>query len=182
MNTQVIIANIIGLIAFVIATLAYHHKTKKMIFVTSTVADVLKLIHYIVLNAYSGMTTKVIAIIRNLAIIKQDKYKILKSKWILLIFVIAYIVLGVVTYNGIISICSVLAAFAYTTVSWNGNETRVRQVVILSETLWFIYNIYVKSYALALSNIVMIISAIIALYRNRNKIQEIIDLKEDKNG
>ena len=78
MNTQMIIANIIGLIVFIIAP--YHHKSKKIMFVTARVGDVLKLIYYVVLNAYSGITTKIIIIIRNLAIIGQNKYKILKSK------------------------------------------------------------------------------------------------------
>ncbi len=167
METNIIIANIIGFIAFTISTIAYHRKKKKNIFIDTLIADILKLIHYIILGAYSGIVTKIMAVIRNITIIKQEKYKFLNSKILLLLFVIAYVIFGILTYQGPISLLSILAALIYTIFCWNGNEDTVRKTVIVSEILWLVYNTYAKSYTGCFYNIVMIRSTSFAIYRNK---------------
>lgn len=169
MDSKIIIANIIGFIAFTISTVAYHRKKKKKIFATTLIADFLKLIHYVVLGAYSGIATKVMAIVRDIIMVKQDKNKFLNSKILLLLFVIAYIVFGIVTYQGPLSVLSILAALIYTVFCWNGNEDLVRKALIVSELLWLVYNAYAKSYSGCFYSVIMIISTLVAIYKNRKK-------------
>lgn len=138
-------------------------------FSITLIADVLKLLHYMILGAFSGIVTKIMAIIRNITIIKQEKYKFLNSKTILLLFVVAYISFGVLTYQGLISLLSILAALIYTIFCWNGNEDVVRKTVIVTETLWFIYNAYVKSYVGCFYCTIMIIATMIAIGKNRDR-------------
>ena len=167
MDTKVIIANAIGLVSFIISLIAYHKKEKKNIFKNTMLANTLNLLQYIILNAYSGVATKVIAIIRDLSMVKQEKYKFLKTKKILNLFVLAYIILMFCTYQGILSVFSLLAALIYTVFCWNGDTNTIRFIGILTNILWLIYNIFVKSYVGAMANFISIVSTYIAMYRNR---------------
>ena len=90
MEQKVIIANSIGFIAFLISLFAYHKNEKKNIFKNTLISNILNLIQYILLSAYGGIATKIIAIFRDFSIVKQEKYIFLKSKKVLVIFVIAY--------------------------------------------------------------------------------------------
>ena len=167
METKVIIANAIGFVSFVISLIAFHKKDKKNIFKNTMISNSLSLIQYIVLNAYSGIATKIIAILRDLSIMKQEKYNFLKTKKMLSVFVIIYLVLMIITYQGILSVFSLLAALIYTVFCWNGNVNTVRYIGIFTNVLWLIYNIYVKSYIGAFSNLISIFSTSIAIYNNK---------------
>ena len=167
METKVIIANAIGFVSFVISLIAFHKKDKKNIFKNTMISNSLSLIQYIILNAYSGIATKIIAILRDLSIMKQEKYNFLKTKKMLGIFVIIYLVLMIITYQGILSVFSLLAALIYTVFCWNGNANTVRYIGIFTNVLWLVYNIYVKSYIGAFSNLISIFSTSIAIYNNK---------------
>ena len=168
MEIKVIIANAIGFIAFLISLIAFHKKEKEKIFKNTIISNILNLIHYLVLNANSGIATKIIAILRDLSMVKQEKYSILKSKKMLIVFVCAYIILMIITYQGFISIFSLLAALIYTIFCWNGDANRVRSIGVLTNILWFIYNISVKSYVGAMANFISIVSTVIAILNNNN--------------
>ena len=168
METKVIIANAIGFISFIIALIAFHKKEKKNIFKYTLISNALTLIQYIFLNAYSGIATKIIAIFRDLSMVKQEKYNILKSKKMLIVFVCAYIILMIITYQGFISVFSLLAAMIYTVFCWNGDVKTVRYIGIFTNVLWLIYNIFVKSYTGAMANFISIVSTFIAILNNKS--------------
>ena len=167
MEAKVIIANAIGFMAFIISLIAFHKKEKEKIFKNTLISNILNLIHYLVLNANSGIATKIIAILRDLSMVKQEKYNILKSKKMLIVFVCAYIILMIITYQGFISIFSLLAALIYTIFCWNGDVKTVRYIVIFTNVLWLIYNIFVKSYTGAMANFISIVSTFIAIFNNK---------------
>lgn len=167
MEIKVIIANAIGFISFIIALIAFHKKEKKNIFKYTLISNALSLIQYVFLNAYSGIATKIIAILRDLSMVKQEKYNILKSMKMLIVFVCAYIILMIITYQGFISIFSLLAALIYTIFCWNGDANRVRSIGIFTNVLWLVYNISVKSYTGAMANFISIVSTFIAIFNNK---------------
>ena len=49
--------------------MAYHKKKKEKIFQTMMIANILDILHYLILGAYSGCITKIIALVRNKIII-----------------------------------------------------------------------------------------------------------------
>ena len=99
-----IVAQIIGFIVFVISLIAYHRNKKEKILGNMIISNILNLIHYLLLEAYSGCATKVMAIARDSFIIIKKKNKVLSSNIFLILFILIYIVVGIFTYNGILSI------------------------------------------------------------------------------
>lgn len=169
---NVIIANLIGFVAFIVSLIAYHRATKEKIFENMIISNILDVIHYIILGAYSGSITKVIALIRNVVIVKKEKCKWLSSDIILILFIIIYVISGIVTFTNIWSIFCILAAIIYLMWCWNGNELQVKKAAFYCYFLWLIYNISVQSYAGITSNIVSIVSTYIALInemKNQNE-------------
>ena len=160
-----IIAQIIGFIAFVISLLAYHRKKKEKIFQTMMIANVLDIVHYLLLNAYSGCVTKVIALLRNKIIIVKEKNKKINNNMVLVILFSAYLISGILTYKNIYSVLPILAAMIYLYFVWNGNELKVKKVAFYCYFLWLAYNIFVFSIAGIVSNVVSILSTFIAIHK-----------------
>ena len=175
MNIVYVISQVAGFIAFILSLIAYHRKKKSKIFQTMMVANVLDIIHYILLGAYSGCITKVIALVRNEIIIVKEKNKKFNNNIVLIAMFIIYLVSGILTYKNIYSILPIIAAIIYLYFVWNGNELKVKKCAFYCYFLWLVYNICVFSIAGITSNIVSIISTFIAVYNEKmvNKSKEI---------
>jgi len=158
-----IVAQIIGLIAFVVSLIAYHKKDKKTILNNMVTSNILNLIHYLLLGAFSGCITKLLAIFRDYFIILKEKNKKLSNSVYLIVFILLYIIATIFTYNGILSILPLVAAIIYIIFIWNGNEVIIKKTAFFCYFLWLIYNIFVLSIAGIVSNIISIISTLIAI-------------------
>ena len=158
-----IVAQIIGLIAFVVSLIAYHKKDKKTILNNMVTSNILNLIHYLLLGAFSGCITKLLAIFRDYFIILKEKNKKLSNSIYLIVFIILYIIATIFTYNGILSILPLVAAIIYIIFIWNGNEVIIKKTAFFCYFLWLIYNIFVLSVAGIVSNVISILSTLIAI-------------------
>ena len=164
-----IIAQIIGFIAFLISLIAYHKKSKKIILKNMVISNILNLIHYLLLGAFSGCITKVLAIFRDYFIIKKEKNHKLSNILYLFIFIILYIIASIFTYRGILSVLPLVAAIIYIIFIWNGDEVKIRRTAFFCFFLWLIYNIFVLSISGIVSNIISIISTLIAIINKNEK-------------
>lgn len=164
-----IIIQIIGLLAFIISLVAYQREKKKDILSSMVLSNILNLLHYLFLNAYSGCITKVLAIFRDSFIIWKDKNKILSKKIFLLMFIVLYCIAAIFTYNGIFSIFPLVAAIIYMIPIWNGDEKVIKKTAFFCYFLWLTYNIFVFSIAGIVSNVISIVAVIIAITKEHNK-------------
>ena len=162
-----IIAQIIGFVAFLVSLITYHKKSKTGILNNALISNSLKLIHYLLLGAYSGCVTKVIAIVRDVFIIMKVKYSYLNSKVFLYLFVLLYIIVSVITFDVIISLLPILAALSYIVVIWDGDVDKIRKVALIGYLLWLGYDFFVFSIGGILSNVVSILSVGVAIYNDK---------------
>ena len=126
-------------------------------------SNILNLIHYLLLGAFSGCITKLLAIFRDYFIILKEKNKKLSNSVYLIVFILLYIIATIFTYNGFLSILPLVAAIIYIIFIWNGNEVIIKKIAFFCYFLWLIYNIFVLSIAGIVSNIISIISTLIAI-------------------
>lgn len=167
-----IISQIIGGISFLISLTTYHKKEKKKILTTAIISNFLKLIHYILLDAYSGCITKILGILRDIIIVKKEKVKFLSSNIILLFLIFMYIIVSILTYSSIVSILPLIAALIYLIPIWNGNAIIVKKTAFISSIFWLIYDISVLSITGIISNLIFIISILIAIIKTRTSNEE----------
>ena len=128
------------------------------------ITNILDITHYFFLNAYSGLVTKVMALIRNIFILGKEDNKKLKSNIFLILFIIVYIILAIITFKNIYSILPFVAAIIYMIAVWNGNELQIKKIAFLCYFFWLVYNISVFSVMGIISNIVALISTYIAYF------------------
>ncbi len=164
-----IIAQIIGFVALFISLIAYHRKDKKTIMSNLVICNLFKLVHYLLLGAYSGCVTKIIAIIRDEFIIIKEKNTKYSCNLFLLFFIMLYVIAAFFTYDGILSLFPLVAALIYTLFIWNGNELVVKKTAFYCYFIWLVYNIFVFSIPEIIANILGIISTFIAI-KNYKKV------------
>ena len=164
-----ILAQIIGFIAFFVSLIAYHRKDKKTILINMIIANIINLVHYLLLGAYSGCITKLLAIFRDCFIIFKKNYNNFLNYFYLIFFIILYIIASIFTFNGILSILPLLAALIYTIFIWNGNELRLKKIAFICYFIWLIYNIFVMSISGIVSNVISIVSTLIAIKNEKRR-------------
>ena len=164
-----ILAQIIGFIAFFVSLIAYHRKDKKTILINMITANIINLVHYLLLGAYSGCITKLLAIFRDCFIIFKKNCNNFLNYFYLIFFIILYIIASIFTFNGILSILPLLAALIYTIFIWNGNELRLKKIAFICYFIWLIYNIFVMSISGIVSNVISIVSTLIAIENEKRR-------------
>ena len=164
-----ILAQIIGFIAFFVSLIAYHRKDKKNILINMITANIINLFHYLLLGAYSGCITKLLAIFRDCFIIFKKNCNNFLNYFYLIFFIILYIIASIFTFNGILSILPLLAALIYTIFIWNGNELRLKKIAFICYFIWLIYNIFVMSISGIVSNVISIVSTLIAIKNEKRR-------------
>jgi len=167
-NITIIIAQALGFISFIISLIAFHKRKKEKILRSMILSNIFDLIHYLLLEAYSGCITKLLAIFRNVFVIFKDKYKALSSNMFLYIFILLYIISGIWTFENIWSIFPIISALIYAIAIWKGNELTLKKAACAGYFLWLVYNILVLSVSGIISNIVSIFSLFIAI-KNASK-------------
>ena len=170
MNFGLIFIQILGLAAWLLILLSYHRKDTDMILVFHILAATLFAIHYLFLDAYSGFVICTFEMIRDYLYYKTDK-----DKYIFLFSTFFYVAVGIFIYGGLLSLFPLFASFL------DGFFlTKKKKIAVLGSIivyiLWFVYDIFVKSYAGMFADLVVIISNSLILFFNYN----IYDQKDDK--
>lgn len=168
-NIILILSQVLGFIAFIISLLAFHKNRKEKILGNMILSNLFDLIHYLLLGAYSGCITKLLAMCRNVFVIFKDKNKALSSNIFLYIFILTYTISGILTFENVWSILPIISAIIYAVAIWKGNELTLKKAACFGYFLWLIYNILVLSISGILSNIVSICSLFIAIKNNSKK-------------
>ena len=80
-------------------------------------------------------------------------------------YIVVNILLGASSYSSIIDIIPVSCAIIYCLTVCMNKESNIRKLMFSNQSLWLIYDIIVKAYMFSISNILTLISIIIAMYR-----------------
>ncbi len=154
---------LLGFIGFLFLISSFWLKKKRKILFLQIFAHIFYTVHYYYLNALSGTIISIVNIIRSAIFSYKDKYKILSSNITFILFVLVYTIIGILIYDGLISLLPILAVLIYTITSFYGNKKSIVQSFILCSLLWIVYNFYSKSYIGIFNETIMIISNLIVL-------------------
>lgn len=165
MSVNLIIAQIMGVLAIIVLALAAHQRTKSKVLVCDTIAAVLYSIQYMFLFAYSAVAINIIGAIKDIIFYKYAK----EDKEIPIILLCIYIVIiaisGIFTYTNIFSIFPTILSILYAYGVWQSNLKVFRGMSIFIASAWFIYNLSVGAYVSVAGNMFQLVSAIIAVIR-----------------
>ena len=123
-------------------------------------------IQYLLLGGYTGAVLNLVGIFRNLIFTyfgKRDKQKELKYARIMLSVLFA--ALGLLSWEGYISILIIFAKVLSTLAYGTTNMKRMRMMISVTCLCWICYNFYVGSIAGVISDSCNLVSVVIGMIR-----------------
>lgn len=160
-----IMSQVFTIIMYLLLGVSYYAKDRKKILILSFLSLIANAIAYILLEAYTGLAMCIVAFIRNIVFMidenrngKRDKIS-KKDIIYLIIFNVLIIVSTIFTYEGLLSLLSVIATMLYTYSVWQKKTNVYKFLGIPIGILWVLYNIYVKSiFGVILESILLVCS------------------------
>lgn len=171
-----IISQVITVAYFAILNLSYLLKDRTKILTANFVAHIGQTVAMALLNGYTGAAMSVIMMLRDLTLLIQEKRKE-KGKEvskkadlaILIITVVLMIILTIFTYNGPLSLLSVIATLVTTFSLWQKNVKMYKVLGMIAGVLWLAYNIFIMSIMGIILESTLIISSLIGYIKDVKK-------------
>lgn len=146
-----IISQVCVVITYLFLALSYYAKSRKVVLLLSFLSLIANGVTYVLLNAYSGFAMCILAFVRNIIFMIDEKKngqreKIHRNDIIILILLyIASILSAIFTFDGWLSLLSVIATMLYTYSVWQKKTKVYKFLGMPIGVLWILYNLYVKS-------------------------------------
>lgn len=166
-----LISQIFALICFVFDLLAVQQKRKTDLLKMDVIAASCSFLHYAFLGAWPGMTNRCVTTVRNAIAFYGAKHKRKSYRFLPIIFVIIYIILGIITYNSVFSLLPMAGAVVYTVAIYIGDVTKIRYAYVVANIFWLVYNIFVFSIVGIITQIAIVTIGLIAIFRYRKSKQ-----------
>ena len=166
-NIPFIIAQILGIIVFITGVISYSKKETKQVYLYNGLTNGLCVIEYVLLGAYTGAISCLIATIRNIIFINYKK-KIPLSY--LVIYLVVAVLINSLFIKSFIDIIPVFNIVIFSIALWTKNIRHIKVTGIMTCTNGVIFNTYKQAYTSILYEAVCGIAGIHALIEiNRSK-------------
>ena len=168
-----IISQLVGLAAVGLYLLSYQLKKRKQIVWTTFFSNVLYVLQYILLGAYSGAVMDALCTVGSFFAGKKHSPKL--RAYIKPIAVINLIIIAVAgvsiaaTQRSLIELLPVAGTLFQTGGLWSEDEQTIRKFGLCSAPFWLAYNFISQAYGAALGSVLVIISVVTAMIRYRKK-------------
>ena len=158
-----VLAQAIGFIGMIFVFAAFQQKEKKRILLVQAAAGVVFTVHFILLGAFTGAVMNVIEVARNAAFCKKGGKH--QTRIFAAAFMLAFSVLGVLTWQNWFSLLPIVAMNLSTLVFCMENPRHIRICYVPVSVGWLIYNVTAFSIAGILTESFCLLSILIALFR-----------------
>jgi len=167
MDVNYILSQVFIVIMYVFLAITYLTKSKHKIVILSSLALLASMISFLFLGAWTGFAACIVDLCRNFYLLwAEKKYgkskKITKREVIFLIVVLlALALVSIPTYDGILSLCSIIATGIYTFSIWQKSTKVYKACGIPVSIFWVTYHTYTRSiFGVILESVLLIVSAI----------------------
>lgn len=161
-------AQLVGWMAMVFIVLSFQAKHRQRIILLILVGSIAWAAHFLLIGAYTGALLNLIGAARAFAFYKYGGSDS-RSPWLLWGFITLFLVAGIATWQGPISILPTLGMMISNIALWQRNEQRIRLLILLVSPLWLAYNVLSGSLPGVLNECFVTSSVLIALWRYRKK-------------
>lgn len=178
MTTTYIIGQILGIFAPILTTVSYQVNTKRRLLIVQSIATLCVCISFLLLDAPSGFALNIVCLTRNVAFFFQNE----KSKFNYVsagFFALMMIPLGILSWQGPISILMIVALAINTVCMSFGIPQLLRKSILLTSTMVLIYSFYVFSIGSILNESLAIISSVIGIIRFRKESKTAAEVQTD---
>lgn len=159
------IAQILGTIASLINIGAMQLNQKKQIMMTYILVDFLHATNLVLLGGYSAAMINIVAGIQTFINYFFDKKEKKIPNWLIIIYLVVSVSLASLTVSNGIDVIPIICAVSYIMLITVQKESTIRKFSLLNAGFWFIYDILIQNYAVALFDFMIVVSTLIGMYR-----------------
>lgn len=163
-----LVGKIVGYIAIVASMLIYQQKTRKNLLICKAVTDVLWIIHYFLLGAYTGAIVTCVALVREVVFFRSD-WRNKSSKLILVIFLCISALCTALTWGGVFSIFAMLCSMLSIVSFWIGEPKVSRIMAFPISGCMLIYGVANGSVAVLINEVLVMVSSMIGILKHDRK-------------
>ncbi len=167
-----IVAQILGVSAFILSAVSFQAKSFKMINTLKIVSQILFTVQYFMLGAITAMFMNLFSFLRGFVYIRLvNKNK--STVWAQVLFSLIFITIGILTWDGIIGIFAMLGTVLQTIAYGNEKPSNIRLINLPTCFMWMVYNWHYSSVGGLMSDVFSFVSIVIGIIR--------LDMPEIKN-
>ncbi len=159
------IAQIFGIAGLFVTFTVFQRQKRKDMLRFKVYSAVLFCIHFFLLRAPTGATMEAIGGIRSYVFSKREEKKWAKTKLWLFLFIVLFIVFGLLSWEGPHSLLPIIGMIAGTSAFWLKNPKHIRIASLVAPPLWLVYSITVKSIPSIAFEVLMISTVLIGIVR-----------------
>lgn len=167
MNYLFIIAQICGLVNFITYGISIWMKSKKEMLSFQIICNLADIIQYLCLGAYTACSINIISFIRNVLFRKKCNNSFLLG------IIILYVICGVITFDGMFSIFSILIVIIQTILAFQKKEQYIRIGAVFIILYWIFYDFIYGAYVSTLLDCIIFVSNILAVVHYSNKRKQV---------
>ena len=160
-----IIAQTFGVIGIVFSVLSMQMKTKKNIMIMLLGLNLASALNFLFLGSISGSLVCFFGALETFINYLYDNKNKRVPIYVILFYVVVNIVLGLISYKGLLDIIPVACALLFCATVCTKKESNIRKIMFGNQSLWLVYDIIVKAYMFSVSNVLTLISIIISMIR-----------------
>ena len=176
---EYIISQILVIITYILLAATYFVKNRKLLLCLSMLAIITNATSYFFLKAWSGVLVTILALIRNIIFLVQNKTDNDEIDWVdwlvLSIIMTLLLAISIFTYNGILGLFSVFGSLAYTVAVWQRNEKVYKLLGIVSSVFTIIYYAFIRSLFGFLLESAMLVTIVVGtiIYFSKQKTKQV---------
>jgi len=150
---------LIGIIASIFAIISFQCNTKSVMLYLALTSKLLFGIHFLMMDALTAALMNFVICFRCYIFIQN------RNIYWLFFFVVSFLILGIVSYQQWYSFFAILGTLIGTIAIWIGNLKKLRIMVLIAISSWFVHNFLINSYGGMLADILISLSIIIGILR-----------------
>lgn len=162
--TNSVVIQAIGFVGMAVSIISFQTKSYQKIIWLRVISEIIFAVQYFLLGAYTGMVSNILSCVTNSVYrIRVKKNK--SNKVCRIVFVCLFVLVGGLTWQGMITVLVVSAKVLSTIANGMGNSKTIRYMNLGIMMLWNVHDIIVFSIAGVLCNMATIVSILIAIFR-----------------
>ena len=163
--SKFVIAQIFGVIGIIFSVLSMQMKTKKNIMLMLLGLNLASALNFLFLDSMSGALVCFFGIVETVVNYIFDSKNKKVPTYVIAFYIVVNLILGISSYHSPLDIIPIVCALLYCATVCTSKESNIRKLMFGNQSLWLVYDIIVKAYMFSISNILTLISIIIAMYR-----------------
>jgi len=169
-------AEIIGIFGFTATIISYQCKSRKKILLLQLLSTTCWMCHFALLGAWSGSVLNAVAAMRCIVFASrgEDSRAGKIADWIgwVPVFLLLSTAAVIATWNGWISILPFLGMILTTFATRASSAALVRRITLPNDPLWLIYNALSGSVSGVITEVCIILSILVGMFRHDRKIRD----------